>query len=187
MQTPHDTKASQEDDSAEAWLQTAEQTTCDRNVESVISNGSGLANPEADFEENDENFIDLQLDADLQSVRYDVRTETESILRILDGIQLGDGTAVPPKVSSQLPEHGRTVASFFGDDIPFLKRKVKFQDGEVQKLIRKHADECTRINTATNEAIFKLQREKDAEIKEQGRRHRSQTERLLCDFEHSER
>jgi chromosome segregation ATPase len=56
----------------------------------------------------------------------------------------------------------------------------------VQKLIRKHAAECTRTNTATNEAMFKLQREKDSEIEALARHHHSQTQRLLHDFEYSE-
>lgn len=145
-------------------MQSVEQTTVDSDVESVVSSESGLGNPETESEEKDDNFTDLQLDADLQSVRADVQTEAESILRILDGIHLTHETGVPREISSQLREHSRTIASFFGDDIPFLKRKLKDRDEEMQKLIRKHAAECTRTNTATNEAMFKLQREKDSEI-----------------------
>jgi len=183
-----DANVAQRDGSVEtSWLQSARQTTGDSDVESVISNESGLGNLETPSkEEKGEDFTDLQLDADIQSIRSDIQTEAETILRILDDIYLTDETALPSKISTRLRKHARKIALFFGDDVVSLKRKIKSQDEEVQKLIRKHVAECTRTNTETNVVIFKLQKEKDAEIKEIGRRHRSETQRLKDLFEYNE-
>jgi hypothetical protein len=115
MQNNRPADAAQSCDSIEKiWLQSAEQMTGDSDVESVISNDSGLGNPETQLNED---FTDLQLDADLQSVRNDIQTEAESIIRTLDDIHLGDETAVPRDISVQLRKHARAIVYIFGDDV----------------------------------------------------------------------
>ncbi|PMD65303.1 uncharacterized protein K444DRAFT_177044 [Hyaloscypha bicolor E] len=168
----------------ELWLQSAQQTTGDSDVESVISNDSGLGNPET---QSDEQFTDLKLDADLQSVRTDIQTEAEALLRTLDDISLNDETAVSRETSVQLRKHSRAIAYIFGDDVIILKRIIKDQDEELGKLTRMHATECARTNTATNETIFKVQQEKTEEIKILKRRHNSEVQKLYNQYENSKK
>jgi hypothetical protein len=165
------------------WLQSAEQTTGNSDVESVTSNNSGLGHPETQL---DENFTDLQLDADLHSVRTDIQMEADSILRILDDIHISDEAAVPRDISVQLRKHARAIAYIFGDDVISLKRRIKDQNEETQKLIRKHEAECTRANIATTETIHKLEKEKDGEIRCIELRDRSEIQKLRKQYEESE-
>ncbi len=67
-----------------------------------------------------------------------------------------------------------------------LKRKIKSQDEETQKLILKHAAECARTNTKTNQAIFNLQKEKDSEIKQTRRRNILEIARLMNRLDYNE-
>jgi hypothetical protein len=168
----------------ELWLQSAQQTIGDSDVESVISNDSGLGNPET---QSDEQFTDLKLDADLQSVRTDIQTEAEALLRTLDDINLNDETAVSRETSVQLRKHSRAIASIFGDDVVILKRIIKDQDEELGKLTRTHAAECARTNTATNETIFKVDQEKTEEIKILKQRHNSEVQKLCSQYEDSKK
>jgi len=91
------------------WLQSAARTTGESDVESVISNISSLG-------ELDESFTDLQLDADLQTIRCDIQTKTEGLLRILDDIHLGDEKSVPRETSVELRKRARAIVSIFGDE-----------------------------------------------------------------------
>jgi hypothetical protein len=168
----------------ELWFQSAQQTTGESDVESVISNDSGLGNPET---QSDEQFTDLKLDADLQSVRTDIQTEVEALLRTLDDINLNDETAVSRETSVQLRKHSRAIASIFGDDVVILKRIIKDQDEELGKLTRTHAAECARTNTATNETVFKVDQEKIEEMKLLEQRHNSEVQKLCSQYEDSKK
>jgi hypothetical protein len=94
------------------WLKSAEQTTGESDVESVLSIDSGLGSLESHAHEE---FTDLQADANLQSASTEFQTQVKTIHQILDDIHLGDGTAVPRDTRVRLREHARVIAYIFGD------------------------------------------------------------------------
>lgn len=169
MQRDRYTDAARGSDSTEKmWLEGAEQTTGGSDADSVISNDSGLGNQET---QTSEHFTDLQLDADLQSVRTEIQIEVEALLQTLDNIQLNDETVVPREISVQLRRHSRSIASIFGDNVVSMKSTIKHQNQELQKMAEEHAAECVRANAATNETIFKLGQERNEQIKRMNHLH----------------
>lgn len=144
------------------WLKSAEQTTGESDVESVLSIDSGLGSLKSHAHEE---FTDLQADANLQSASTEFQTQVKTIHQILDDIHLGDGTAVPRDTRVRLREHARVIAYIFGDDVAELRRRIKDQKIEREKIIQKHAAELARANIATGKMIVKLKKEKHEEIK----------------------
>jgi chromosome segregation ATPase len=67
-----------------------------------------------------------------------------------------------------------------------LKRKIKGQNEETQKLIHKYEVERARTNTVTAETIYKLEKEEDGEIKCIKLCHRSEIQELRKQYEESE-
>jgi hypothetical protein len=94
------------------WLQSAEQTTGESDVESVLSIDSGLGSLESRAHED---FTDLQAAATLQSASIEFQTQVKIIHQILDDIHLGDDVAVPRDTRVRLREHARVIAYIFGD------------------------------------------------------------------------
>ena len=79
------------------WLRSAEQTTGESDVESVLSIDSGLGTLEAQAHED---FTDLQADANLQSACIEFQNQVKTIHQILADIHLEDETAVPRDISN---------------------------------------------------------------------------------------
>jgi hypothetical protein len=94
------------------WLRSAEQTTGESDVESVLSIDSGLGTLEAQAHED---FTDLQADANLQSASIEFQNQVKTIHQILADIHLEDETAVPRDIRVRIREHARVIAYIFGD------------------------------------------------------------------------
>jgi hypothetical protein len=94
------------------WLRSAEQTTGESDVESVLSIDSGLGTLEAQAHED---FTDLQADANLQSASIEFQNQVKTIHQILADIHLDDETAVPRDIRVRIREHARVIAYIFGD------------------------------------------------------------------------
>jgi hypothetical protein len=90
--------------------------------------------------ERDEEFIDLQLDADLQSIRSEILKETQTILRIMDDFHLTDEKAVPLEIRIRLRKHARAIASFFGDDVGIGREPIPYSGQFHDLLLRRCAD-----------------------------------------------
>ena len=64
-----------------------------------------------------------------------------------------------------------------------LKRRIKDQKIEKEKIIQKHTAEFARTSTATGEMIVKLGKEKDEEIKSLHGQHRSEIQEIRKQYD----
>ncbi len=94
------------------WLQSAEETTGESDVESLLSIDSGLGSLEPQAHED---LTILQAGATLQSASIEFQTQVKAIRQNLDNIHLGDETALPRDTRVRLREHARIIAYIFGD------------------------------------------------------------------------
>jgi len=144
-------EASPESDASQAkWPQSTGQTTGDSDVESAISNDSGLGFRSKESDSNsraqpvsktdDEDFQDLQLDVDVQELRANFHQEAEAISRILGNIQVTGQASVPWKISQQLRRYSKSIVAMFGDDTKDLNPLFETHSTELKLLVQIHAE-----------------------------------------------
>jgi hypothetical protein len=114
------------------WPQDASVATGDSDVESVVSNNSGLNSefekdtPKLDpsslksTDEGDQlnpDFEDITADAEIQNSASQLQSHSEQILQILNDIPIPGDVDTHKVISQQIQTHSRSIAAMFGDNI----------------------------------------------------------------------
>lgn len=127
------------DSGASQWLKQSSMTTGESDVESVESINSGLGDAAQETRDRshsmeDEEFLDLSSEKDLQTKVERLWEQVRSIQAILDQAQVSDNPAVNQEIFSQIQTHALEIAGIFGDDFRELNKLTKKLESEVSDL-----------------------------------------------------
>jgi len=188
------------------WPQDAQMTAGDSDVESVISNDSGLVEMDAASKAvEDEAFEDIKAQVEINTIRIQLQDYTDTMLQIMDNIPVMGAVDIHEQMDT-VQQVSRKVAALFNDNIPSMieqiaifKKSSSFHIARIQDLeghrkddfrvIRALRDECSSLRASMaageEQQTFLKSALKSAvtRISEASAQHKNKVEEMSKDFE----